>query len=127
MAPFAIRAPSVDALLDPYSVEPLERRPLQEEVRDRVLRAWIDTRRERPSHLSVELPASERQGDLGSRLQAAIRNDLARTYEAQGKFADAIAMYEADTSPQRHGNRLRGKWLKSRPANSTTADGDAAE
>ncbi len=86
MAPFAIRVPSIDALLDPYSVEPLERRPLQEEVRERVLRAWIETREERPSHLSVELPASERRGGLDSPLRKAIRNDLAQTYEASKRL-----------------------------------------
>ena len=35
--------------------------------------------------------------------------------EALGKRAEAIALYEADTSPQRDGNRLRAKWLKSLP------------
>ena len=42
------------------------------------------------------------------------RYNLARTLEAQGKRDEAIALYEADTSPQSHGNRLRGKWLKER-------------
>jgi hypothetical protein len=83
---FAIRVPSVDELLDPYSVEPLGRRPLREGVRDRILRAWIDTRKERPSHLTVEVPATERRGTLGTGLEQAIRNDLARTYEASKHF-----------------------------------------
>jgi hypothetical protein len=39
------------------------------------------------------------------------RYNLARTYEAQGKLAEAIELYAADTSPQQHGNRLRAKWL----------------
>ncbi len=43
----------------------------------------------------------------------AARYNLARTYEASGDTAKAIALYEADTkSPQSHGNRLRAKWLK---------------
>lgn len=86
MAPFAIRVPSVDALLDPFSVEPLERRPLNEEIRERVLRAWIDARQERPSHLTVELPASHRRGGLDTHLREAIRNDLAQTYEASKRL-----------------------------------------
>jgi hypothetical protein len=49
----AIRVPSVDDLLDPYSVEPLEQRPLRDEMRERILLAWIDTREERPSHLTA--------------------------------------------------------------------------
>lgn len=40
------------------------------------------------------------------------RYNLARTYEAQGKLAEAIELYAADTSPQQHGNRLRAKWLR---------------
>jgi hypothetical protein len=40
------------------------------------------------------------------------RYNLARTYEAQGKTDDAVALYEKDASPQQHGNRLRAKWLK---------------
>jgi hypothetical protein len=82
VARFAIRVPSVDELLDPYSVEPLELRPLRDEVRERILYAWIETRDERPSHLTVELPEEERRHRLGERLEGAIRNDLAATYEA---------------------------------------------
>ena len=37
------------------------------------------------------------------------RYNLARTYEADGRAADAIKLYEADESPQRFGNRLRGR------------------
>ncbi len=40
------------------------------------------------------------------------RYNLARTYEAAGRTADAIRAYEEDDSPQRHGNRLRAQWLK---------------
>jgi hypothetical protein len=41
--------------------------------------------------------------------------NLARTYEAEGKDAEAIKLYEADDSPQRDGNRLRARSLKLRP------------
>jgi hypothetical protein len=86
VAEFAIRVPSVDELLDPYSVEPRERRPLRDDVRERILRAWIDTRDERPSHLTVELPAGEKRGGLDADLTEAIRNDLSRTYEASKRL-----------------------------------------
>jgi hypothetical protein len=42
------------------------------------------------------------------------RYNLARAYEAAGQSDKAIALYEADDSPQRHGNRLRGRRLKER-------------
>jgi hypothetical protein len=83
---FAIRVPSLDALFDPYSPEPLERRPLQGKVRDRILRAWIDTRDERPSHLTVEVPATERRDRLADTLEAAIRNDFEAAYEESTRF-----------------------------------------
>ena len=37
---------------------------------------------------------------------------LGRCYEAEGKTAEAIKLYEADKSPQRYGNRLRAERLK---------------
>jgi hypothetical protein len=37
--------------------------------------------------------------------------NLGRTLEALGKIDEAKSRYEQDTSPQRHGNRLRAKWL----------------
>ena len=43
------------------------------------------------------------------------RYNLARTYQAEGKNAEAIKLYEADDSPQRDGNRLRARWLKNKP------------
>lgn len=81
VARFAIRAPSVEDLLDPYSVEPLERRPLRDDVREQILYAWIDTREERPSHLTVLLPADEAREGIDRRLESAIRHDLEATYE----------------------------------------------
>ena len=58
MAEFAIRVPGLDYLLDPYSAEPLERRPLTDEIRERIFDVWVDTRDERPRQLTVELPRS---------------------------------------------------------------------
>lgn len=39
------------------------------------------------------------------------RYNLARIHEAEGRIEEAIALYEADTSPQRHGNLLRARRL----------------
>jgi tetratricopeptide (TPR) repeat protein len=57
------------------------------------------------------------------------RYNLARTLEAQGKTDEAIKLYEADTSPQRAGNRLRAQRLKNKPADAATppAASDPAE
>jgi tetratricopeptide (TPR) repeat protein len=40
------------------------------------------------------------------------RYNLARSYEAAGRLGDAIKLYAADDSPQRHGNHLRARWLQ---------------
>lgn len=97
MASFAIRAPSVDDLLDPYGVGPLIERPLTDEVRDRILWAWIDTRHDRPSHLMVELPASERREDLAEKVKSAIRRDLEETYAASRKWFSASRSERRET------------------------------
>ena len=86
MAAFAIRVPSVDDLLDPYSTEPLERCPLRDEIRERILLAWIDTRDERPSHLSVEMPVQDRERAPAEKLQRAIRNDFVETFRSSTRF-----------------------------------------
>jgi hypothetical protein len=49
----------------------------------------------------------------GSRWVFGARYNLARTHEALGKIDEAIALLQADTSPQQHGNKLRAQWLKS--------------
>jgi tetratricopeptide (TPR) repeat protein len=56
-----------------------------------------------------ELQAAE------SRWKSGASYNLARTYEAQGKIDQAVALLEAGTSPQRHGNLLRARRLKSQP------------
>lgn len=43
---------------------------------------------------------------------AGARYNLARCYEALGRYEEAIALYEQDDSPQRHGNLLRARRLK---------------
>lgn len=47
---------------------------------------------------------------------AAAQYNLARAYEATGQLDKAIELYEDDDSPQRHGNRLRARSLKTRLA-----------
>jgi hypothetical protein len=82
VSPFAISVNSIDDLFDQFSAAPLASRPLREEVRERILRAWIDTREERPAHLSVELPVEQRRERVGEDVERAIRHDLERAYEA---------------------------------------------
>jgi len=83
---FAIRVPSLDDLLDPFSAEPLPRRPLTDEVRERILEAWIDARDERPQKLTVEVPSALRRDGLAAELEAAIRADLHASSEESSKL-----------------------------------------
>lgn len=86
MLRFAVRVPTVDDLLDPYSAEPLERRPLTDEIRERILDAWIDTREERPEKLTVEIPSELRRDGLAGQLESAIRGDLRETSAESAKL-----------------------------------------
>ena len=56
---------------------------------------------------------------------AGTRYNLGRTLEAQGELAKAIEVYEADTSPQRDGNRLRARQLKNKLQSTPQAGDDS--
>ncbi len=85
-ASFAIRVPSLDYLIDPYGVGPTSERPLTDEVRERILWAWIDTREGRPDHLTIEVPGELRRDRLAEDLKMAVRKDLEETYVASKKW-----------------------------------------
>jgi hypothetical protein len=74
----ALRVPSVEALFDAWSPEPLERRPLGDEARQRILDAWSEasSRKRQPDGLTLSLPAAERQEGLEDSILAAIRHDM---------------------------------------------------
>ncbi|MEM6798204.1 MAG: CDC27 family protein [Planctomycetota bacterium] len=61
-----------------------------------------------------------------------VRYNRARTLEALGRIDEAAEILEASQSPQRHGDRLRAKWLRpaetdaAEPAASETASADAS-
>jgi hypothetical protein len=78
MAVVAIRVPSVEALFDAWSPEPLERRPLSDEARQRIADGWIEASRHKqhPEGLSLTLPAGERGDGLEEAILAAIRHDM---------------------------------------------------
>jgi hypothetical protein len=78
MAAVAIRVPSVEALFDAWSPEPLERRPLGDEARQRIVDAWIEAshRRRHPDALSLIFPAGERGEGVEDSILAAIRRDM---------------------------------------------------
>lgn len=78
MAAVAIRVPSVEALFDAWSPEPLERRPLGDEARQRILDGWVEASKGRrhPDGLSLTLPAAERSDGLEASILAAIRRDM---------------------------------------------------
>lgn len=74
----AIRVPSVEALFDAWSPEPLERRPLSDEARQRILDAWAEgsRRKQHPDGLTLTLPGGERREGLEDSVLAAIRRDM---------------------------------------------------
>jgi hypothetical protein len=74
----ALRVPSVEALFDAWSPEPLERRPLGDEARQRILDAWSEasSRKRHPDRLTLTLPAAERREGLEDSILAAIRHDM---------------------------------------------------
>lgn len=78
MAAVALRVPSVEALFDAWSPEPLERRPLADEARQRILDAWLEASRHkrRPERLELTFPAGERSEDSERSILAAIRRDM---------------------------------------------------
>jgi tetratricopeptide (TPR) repeat protein len=53
--------------------------------------------------------------------------NLARTYEASGRTDEAVKLYEADDSAQRHGNHLRARWLKETSAEKKSTETAPAE
>lgn len=79
MAVVAIRVPSVEALFDAWSPEPLERRPLSDEARQRIVDGWAEASRHKghPQGLALTFPASERSEGLETTIRAAIRHDMA--------------------------------------------------
>jgi hypothetical protein len=79
MAEVAIRAPSVGALFDAWSPEPLSTRPLGDEARERIVDAWAKARKEEeapPTSLLLILPAGERREGLDEEILAALRLDV---------------------------------------------------
>lgn len=79
MSDLVIRAPSVEAMFDPWSPEPLEHRPLDNDVRERIVEQWVEHKREAEAKaLVILLPAGERREGLDREVLTALRTDLQR-------------------------------------------------
>ncbi|HEX4305799.1 MAG TPA: hypothetical protein VHZ54_07185 [Solirubrobacterales bacterium] len=78
VADIAIRAPSTDALFDAWSVEPLSRRPLSDEARERIVDAWSEVAKKATGtpRLTLVLPRGERAGADEAAIVTAVRADL---------------------------------------------------
>src|ERR1700704_7100156 len=77
MAEVVIHAPSVDALFDEWSPEPIERRPLRDEVRDRIVEKWVEAKRTGGADaLVLLLPATERRENLDEAVRNAVHADM---------------------------------------------------
>lgn len=81
MAEITIRAPSLEALFDPWSPARLEARPLSEEARTEILERWSERRRDadpgRPV-LNVLLPSEDQREGVEERVSRAVSEDLQR-------------------------------------------------
>jgi hypothetical protein len=78
VAELAIRVPSVEALFDAWSPEPLDRRPLSDEARERIVDGWTQTRKHatEPPTVALRLPHSEQRDGLDLTIAAAVHNDM---------------------------------------------------
>lgn len=78
MAELAIRVPSVEALFDAWSAEPLERRPLSDEARERIVDEWTQVRKRATGAptVALRLPAGERREGLEGTIAAAVHQDM---------------------------------------------------
>jgi hypothetical protein len=78
VAELAIRVPSVEALFDAWSLEPLERRPLSDEARERIVDEWTQVRRhaKEPPTVALRLPESDRREGLEATIGAAVHHDM---------------------------------------------------
>lgn len=78
MAELAIRVPSVEALFDAWSAEPLASRPLSDEARERIVEEWTHARRvaDGAHEVALRLPAAERREGLETIIEAAVRHDM---------------------------------------------------
>jgi hypothetical protein len=78
VAELAIRVPSVDAMFDAWSAEPLAERPLSDEARERILDAWTQARKEATAKptVALRLPESERRDGLEQTVASAVHHDM---------------------------------------------------
>jgi hypothetical protein len=78
MTELAIRVPSVEALFDAWSAEPLARRPLSDEARERIVDAWARARKHATGTpmLALRLPDADRRSGLDEMIAAGVRHDM---------------------------------------------------
>ena len=73
---FAIRVDSVDDLFETYDARPIADRPLNYDVRVKLLDEWERTRDSEPEHLTIHAPADERSHTDEQAVREAIDADL---------------------------------------------------
>ncbi len=81
MEEVAIRVPSLDRLFDEWSPEPLERRFLDDDARERILNVWDEGKSKsgEERRLVLVLPSTERRDGIEDQVIAAFRRDMNQT------------------------------------------------
>lgn len=92
--PFAIRITSLDDLFEPFDARPVADRPLNYDVRVKLLDEWERTRATEPAFLTIHAPEEERERTDERAVAAAIGNDLDA---ASGSLSDVDPLSRSET------------------------------
>lgn len=92
--PFAIRITSLDDLFEPFDARPVAHRPLNYDVRVKLLDEWERTRKGEPGFLTIHAPAEERERTDERAVATAIGSDLEA---ASGSLSDVDPLSRSET------------------------------
>jgi hypothetical protein len=91
---FAIRVGSIDELFEAYDARPVADRPLNYDVRVKLLDEWERTRKAEPGFLTIHAPEEERERTDERAVATAIGSDLEA---ASGSLSDVDPLSRSET------------------------------